>query len=289
MFKTFTFRQLIILSIFLCLILLFSAFLNIIAPAVTANTQGSVAVPIVMYHHICDKPSLWGDYVISSDDLENDFIYFKEQGITPISFAQLKNFVLTGEALPQKCIILTFDDGQKSFLTKALPLLEKYSYPANVNIVGSLTQLYTQNGETNDCYAYLNTEDVKYLNTHPLVEIGCHSFDFHTLGKRRGAARLRNENIDDYKNIILSDISLFNDFYHTATQDKTVIYAYPYGIRNDIILETLKEHNFTVTLTCREAVNHISQGAHLYELGRFNRPHGISREQFFKKLFELPK
>lgn len=115
MFKIFTFRQLIILSIFLCLILLFSTFLNIIAPAVTANAQGSVAVPIVMYHHICDKPSSWGDYVISSDDLENDFIYFKEQGITPISFAQLKNFVLTGEALPQKCIILTFDDGQKAF------------------------------------------------------------------------------------------------------------------------------------------------------------------------------
>ena len=207
----------------------------------------------------------------------------------PVSFNQLKNFVLTGEALPPKCIILTFDDGQKSFLTKVLPLLEKYNYPANINIVGALTQLYTDNGDNNDCYAYLNSEDIKLLHLHQLVEIGCHSYDFHSLGTRRGASRLKNETDAEYKKIVRKDIFLFNSLYSSVTQDKTTIYAYPYGIRNDFLLEELKEQGFTVTLTCRESVNHISRGDSLYELGRFNRPYGINRELFFGKIFQTHK
>lgn len=285
MFKIFTFRQLMFLSLVICIIMFLSALLNTIAPAITTSTQESVCVPIVMYHHICDKQSLWGDYVISTQDLENDFNYFKEHNIIPISFERLRNFVLFGEELPQKCIILTFDDGQKSFLTKVVPLLEEYNYPANINIVGSLTQLYTTNGETNDCYAYLNTEDIKFLSTHRLVEIGCHTYNFHSLGKRRGASRLQNESDSDYKNIITNDILNFTELYYSATQNKTTIFAYPYGIRNDFLLDILKEQNFSVTLTCREAVNHISRGDNLYELGRFNRPYGINRTRFFNKLF----
>ena len=150
MFKIFTFRQLAFLSFFICIIMLFSALLNALSPILTANASANIKVPIVMYHQICDNSALWGDYVIPLKDLEEDFIYFKENDITPISLAQLQAFVLSGEPLPEKCIVITFDDGQKSFLTKVVPLLEKYGYPANINIVGSLTQLYTQNGDCND-------------------------------------------------------------------------------------------------------------------------------------------
>ena len=238
-----------------------------------------------MYHHVCDKKALWGDYVISSQDLEEDFKYFKSNNITPISFSQLKSFVLSGTPLPERCIILTFDDGQKSFLTKVVPLLEKYNFPANVNVVGSLTELYTENGDNNDCYAYLNVADLRTLKSNPLVEIGCHTYNLHTLGKRRGAGRITGEADAEYKEMLVTDISCFNDVYFSAVNDKTDIFAYPYGIRNDFLEATLKEQGFTVTLTCRESPNVLKKGDSLYELGRFNRPYGINRECFFEKCF----
>lgn len=285
MFKIFTFKQLSVLSAVVCFILLFSAFLNTLSPIISANATTGITVPIIMYHHICDKKALWGDYVISSQDLEGDFIYLKNNGITPISFAQLKSYVLTEASLPEKCIIISFDDGQKSFLTKVVPLLEKYNFPANINIVGSLTELYTENGDNNDCYAYLNTEDLRTLKSNPLVEIGCHTFNLHTLGKRRGADRIPGESDAHYKSLLTADINRFSEVYFSALNDKTEIFAYPYGIRNDFLENTLKEQGFTITLTCRESANILKKGDSLYELGRFNRPYGINRERFFTKCF----
>lgn len=285
MFKIFTFRQLSLLSLFICIIMLIGATLNALAPVVEASVQAGVSVPVVMYHQICENSSLWGDYVIPLSELEKDFQYFKDNGITPVSFAQLRDFVQNGALLPKKPIVITFDDGQKSFLTRVVPLLEKYQYPANINIVGSLTELYTKNGDNNDCYAYLNENDIKELNSNPLIETGCHSYNLHTLGGRRGMSRLWGESDTDYEALILKDIALFNSFYYSITQNKTEIYAYPYGIRNDFLLETLKEQGFTITLTCRESVNVLKKGSDLFELGRFNRPYGINRDIFFKSMF----
>ncbi len=213
-------------------------------------------------------------------------MYFKDNYISPISFETLFKFTQNGTPLPKKCVIITFDDGQKSFLTKALPLLEKYNYPANINIVGALVELYTENGETNDSYAYLNRQDIEILSKNTLVELGCHTYNFHSLNNRKGIRKFSNESESEYTENILNDINKFNTLFFEITGKQPKIFAYPYGIRNDITLNLLKKQGYTVTLTCREAVNALSKGSSLFELGRFNRPYGISSEQFFEGKFE---
>ena len=287
MFKIFTFKQLSFLAIAICLIMLFSASLNAISPyAQTFAKNTSVKVPIIMYHQISQNSALWGDYVIPLKVLENDFSYFKENGITPVSFKDLNNYVKFGKKLPKKCVVITFDDGERTFLTKVLPLMEKYKYPANVNIVGSLTELYTKNGDTNDKYAYLNEDDIVILSQNSLVELGCHSYELHSLTKRKGMGKLKSETEEQYSDIIWEDISLFQSQFSRLTGANCHIMAYPYGIRNEYLSDLLKNNGFSVTLTCRESVNTLSVGGDLYELGRFNRPYGISSENFFKNIFE---
>ncbi len=285
MFKLFTFKQLCFISLTVCIIMLLGAFLNVIAPVVSASQNTGITVSIIMYHHICNKEKLWCDYVISADLLKSDFEYLKNNGIKVISFKELENYIKTGRGLPQNCAILTFDDGHKSFITKAVPLLTEYNYPANVNIVGSLTQLYTESGETSDTYAYLNQEDIKRLYGNPLIELGCHTFNFHSLNNRRGMGKLKNESTADYERTVLLDLKKFNELFYNITGNKTKIFAYPFGIRNDHLLNILREQGFSVTLTCRESINIIRKGSSLYELGRFNRPYGVSSECFFEKIF----
>lgn len=285
MFKIFTFRQLAILSFFICMIMLIGALLNALSPVVKAHTEEGIKVPVIMYHHICNSSSLWGDYVIPQSLLEEDFLYLKENGITPVSIKDLKSFITDGKKLPDKPVIISFDDGHKSFITKVVPLLEKYNYPANVNIVGSLVELYTQNCDNNDCYAYLNAEDIKALSKNPLVEIGCHTYNLHSLSARRGASRKKGESDSDYKNVILNDIEAFDSLYFEISQNKTDIFAYPYGIKNKFLSQIIDEQGFSVTLSCRESVNVLKQGSSLQDLGRFNRPYGISSQYFFRKMF----
>ncbi len=284
MFKIFTFRQLAIISIALCLTMLSGAVINTVSPYVSAFSQSSVNVPIIMYHQICEKNSNCGDYTIPVCLLREDFQYMKENNIHPISFNRLFQYVKTGEPLPENPIIITFDDGERSFLTKVLPLLEEFSYPANVNVVWSLVDLYTKNGETDDRYAYLNEQDIKLIHSNPLVEIGCHTYNLHSLNTRRGMAKLKSETPEEYEMLIRDDIQLFQEKLYNLTGQKATCFAYPYGIRSDTILEILKDERFTVTLTCRETTNKLSVGCNLFELGRFNRPYKKSSANFFKSI-----
>lgn len=285
MFRIIRFRHLCAISFIICIALILISVLNATAPAVQVSADTSVDIPVVMYHQICDRNC--GDYVLSSEVLRNDFQYFSDNNITPISFRQLRDFTENGSPLPERPVIITFDDGCRSFLTKVVPLLEEYGYPANVNIIGSLTELYTENGDTNDSYAYLNENDIKALYQNPLVEMGCHTYDLHHLSGRRGMGKLASETEAEYIDFIKKDIKSFDDLFYRITGDKLTVFAYPYGIKNDILPQILQEAGYKIILTSGERINKISVGSSLTEIGRFNRPYGVGSDDFFRNLFPI--
>ncbi len=284
MFRIFSRKHIIIISVSLCILLLSGSLFNIAVPHISASGNAGITVPIIMYHQVCNNPSVLGDYAVTPEVLRNDFEYMKKHNINPVSFSQLSKYVKFGEALPENPIVLTFDDGERSFLTKVLPLLREYNFPANINIVGALVELYTKNGETDDRYAYLNADDIKLLANEPLVEIGYHSYNLHSLSNRRGMGRLYGETDKEYENLICTDIEQFNKLFLSLTGSQPVIAAYPFGIRNDKLQGLLQNNNFTVTLTCRESPNTLTVGDDLFELGRFNRPYRISTKTFFESI-----
>ncbi len=285
MFKIFTFKQIAIISFFLCLIMLLGSFLNTLSPYVDVFSQNAEEIPIIMYHQISENKAIWGDYVIPLSVLEEDFRYMKKHNINPISFEQLCLYAEKGEKLPQNPIIITFDDGERSFITKVLPLVEEYKYPVNMNLVGSLVELYTKNGDTDDRYAYLNEKDVKELAENKWVSLGCHSYNLHSLSGRRGMGKIYGESEEEYKTLIYKDIEKFSADFERITGKNTYIMAYPYGIKNETLKTIVREKGFKITLTCREEVNKITVGSSLENLGRFNRPYGKSSKSFFEKIY----
>lgn len=285
MFRIFTFKTLAIISAVICFLLLLGATLNVLSPYSDAFSDGSVKVPVIMYHQITDDASASGEYVITAELLRQDFLYMRENNIHPISLKALENYIKGAQPLPENPIILTFDDGARSFLTKVVPLLEEFSYPAVVNIIGSLVKLSTENGDTDDSYAYLNSEDIKMIFANPLCEIGCHSYELHSLSNRRGMSKLYGESDGEYEAVIREDIELFQELIFKITGEKTRYFAYPYGMKNDALEKILEDEGFTVTLTCRESVNTITVGGSLRDLGRFNRPNEKSSALFFGNIF----
>lgn len=285
MFHIFSFKQVAVTASIVCIAMIFGAILNAFTPYIDVFSQTQAEIPIIMYHQISENSSIFGDYVIPTSLLKSDFQYMKNNNITPISFADASDFVKGGKKLPNNPIIITFDDGERSFLTKVLPLLEEFGYHANINIVGALVDIYTESGDTDDRYAYLNNSDIKTLSESPLVELGCHSYNLHSLSERRGMGKLYGESDENYKKIIEEDINKFNKKFENLIGTVPNILAYPYGIRNDILFNFAKQSGFSVTLTCRETVNKITVGGDLYELGRYNRPYGKTSKEFFDKIY----
>lgn len=284
MFRILSFKNIAFFCAAVTLIAVMCLIIGTAKPSVPVFGQSSVQLPVIMYHQISDNKNLFGDYVIPPALLEEDFKYIKENGFTPVGIDELEAFVKNGTSLPEKSILITFDDGQRSFLTKVVPLLEKYNCPAVISIIGSLTESYTQSGDTDDRYAYLNRNDIFTLSENPLVEIGNHSYNMHSLSGRRGMGRLPGEPENEYRSAAAADMRKLQALLFEITETKPRVLTYPYGEENEILLDEAKKEGFTVTLTCRECVNTLTPGGDLYELGRFNRPYGVSSEVFFERI-----
>lgn len=242
-------------------------------------------IPIVMYHHISSKPNAWNKYVISPELFEQDLIYLKKNGYETITVNQLIDHVYNGTALPSKPIMLTFDDGQESFLKYALPLLEKYDMSAVVAIVGSYADKYSAINDHNYNYSYLTWDEINELTSNSHVEFQNHTYDMHTTDNRKGCKIKTGESFETYKQILTDDLQkLQSEFMeHTGTQPTTLVY--PFGYRCAEAVTIIKELGFQAALTCEEKVNTITDNPDdLFSLGRFNRPAYTDTADFFSFL-----
>lgn len=86
-------------------------------------------VVILMYHRITagDAGNI---YERSRADFENDLKYLTDNNIQVIGFKDLDRIVAAEEELRTHAAIITFDDGDHSWLTIVAPLLKKYRMPA---------------------------------------------------------------------------------------------------------------------------------------------------------------
>ena len=87
------------------------------APARAGAEDERVSLPIVMYHHISADPARSGDYVITPATMEADLEYLRDAGYTSVSAAQLTAWSRGEARLPEKPVMITFDDAQESFRT----------------------------------------------------------------------------------------------------------------------------------------------------------------------------
>jgi len=85
-------------------------------------------IPIIMYHDITATKDVSWD--VTPEELEKHFQALQEGGYTPITMDRMVNHLRTGAQLPEKPVLLTFDDNYVGQYKYAFPLLKKYNYPA---------------------------------------------------------------------------------------------------------------------------------------------------------------
>lgn len=101
------------MMLFLTIAVAALAVLLFTAGGTAACAQEELRLPIVMYHDLTSNPLEQDDYTLS---LEQDLIAFEEHGFTAVSLSSVLRYVLDGGALPEKPVLLVFDDGYHSFL-----------------------------------------------------------------------------------------------------------------------------------------------------------------------------
>ncbi len=248
------------------------------------EVEEKMKLPIIMYHSVLKDVSKSGKYVVTPMQMEADFKYLKDKGYVSVLSEDLINYV-NGEKLPEKCIMITLDDGYLNNLTYVLPLLEKYDFKAVISVVGSYTERFTKEEDHNPNYSYFNFSDIQTLIDSGRVEIANHSYDLHKLDDRVGCSIKKGEDKNIYKKMLEDDLLKAQKLILKNNSYTPLIFTYPYGSSCISSVDVIKKLGFKMSLGCAQKVNFISRNPdELYMLGRFNRESGVSTEEFMKRL-----
>ena len=100
---------------------------------VSASSAGREPVVVLMYHHVMPNPN--NDIAVSPAMFDRQMKFLHDTGRHPVTIAQLTAFLQMGRPLPEKPVLITFDDDRMNQLTYAVPILKKYGFTATFFVV----------------------------------------------------------------------------------------------------------------------------------------------------------
>lgn len=248
----------------------------------TAGGGEKIELPIIMYHSLLKDERYQGKYVISPDLFESDLKYLKAHGYTTVTVSDLISHYENGTPLPEKPVMLTFDDGYYNNYLYAFPLLKEYGMKAVVSVIGIQSEKFSETPDENAYYSHLTWDEIKEMSDSGFVEIQNHSYNLHTFDKgRKGARRKKGENEADYKRLLEKDLSQLQELLYENCNIIPDAFAYPYGAVSDASLDVIKKMGFKASFTCMQKTNILESEEDLFLMSRFLRTSDGS-EKFFK-------
>ena len=98
-------------------------------------------VPVLMYHVIADPPAgtSWPHLYVSRAEFEEQVAWLDQHGFSAVTLSDVWRNWHEGAGLPERPVVLTFDDGHRSVAREALEILSGRGWPAVLNLkVGNL-------------------------------------------------------------------------------------------------------------------------------------------------------
>lgn len=216
-------------------------------------------VPILMYHHLSEE-------TISEATLDEHLAALDRAGYTAVTMADLRAYVERGTDLPDKPVVITFDDGYRSNVEIGLPLLEKYQMKATIYVIGCSVgkDTYKDTGEA--MTPHFTAEQAGEMDRGGLVTIGSHGYDIHEVeGRdpapiRHGVLQREDESEADYVAFLQEDCARFNQVMEPVLGRKADILAYPYGQCSPLSEILLAREGIYATVTTIPGGNTLVKG-----------------------------
>lgn len=224
------------------------------APAAGAAPR----VLVLAYHNVGSPAGMW---TVSRDSLEQQFAYLREQGYQPLTLEQYMA-AQTGGALPEKAVLLTFDDGYASFYREVFPLLQQYGYPAMLAVVTS----WESGAEPPEIGQAVTWQQLREMEASGLVTVAAHSHALHhyvaanARSQGPAAATLRYaegryETPGEYARRIAADMQFAQRLFRRELGHPVAAWVWPYGAYTGVALELAKQQGFRVFFTSRDGFN----------------------------------
>jgi peptidoglycan/xylan/chitin deacetylase (PgdA/CDA1 family) len=220
-------------------------------------------VPVLMYHHISDETS--GSATVTTGTFEDQIASLNEAGFNAITISQLADYVEKGRELPDRPVLITFDDGYRSNYELAFPILKKYNMPATINVIGVSAGAETYKNTGIAITPHFSYDEAAEMVKSGLISIQSHSYDMHNSAEldenyRLGVYQKEGESEDDYISAFREDFEKSRSEIEKFTGCDVIAYAYPNGLYTTLSEVLLSEMGVKVTFTIEEGMNTVIKG-----------------------------
>ena len=260
-------------------------FLNVLSPKPLSQDEISTQVPILMYHHLSEDVT--NSEMVSPEQFEAQIRALAEAGYTGISFDELQAYVLRGELLPEKPVVITFDDGYRSNYTLAYPILQKYGMKATIFAIGVSFGKDHYKDTDYTITPHFGAAEAAEMTASGLISIQSHTYDMHQwppyetgLAVRENILQLPGESEESYVQALTEDFTRSRALLEGATGQPVDVLAYPAGQYSTLAQVTLQSLGVHVTLSTNPGVNTVVKGLPqtLYAMLRFGITEDVSPE-----------
>lgn len=216
-------------------------------------------IPVLTYHHVGDGKE-W--YYVGAGEFETHLKYLKENGFSVLNLAEASEVLAGKRAMPQRPVVVTFDDGYEDNFSAALPLLEKYGMRATFFITtGKMGQP-----------EYLTWSQARAMQKRGM-EIGSHTVNHYTLNEI---------NLKEFERELLSSRLMLQ----SNIPMPAVFFANPFGETAPAVVELLRKTGYQAA--CASVVGINRPGENPYRLKRMSVPRSsIGIWEFRLRLWRL--
>lgn len=211
---------------------------------------------------------------IGIDEFIQQLSWLNENGYHPVSLQQIIDAKAGRARLPEKAILLTFDDGYKSAYTKVFPLLKQFRFPAVIALVGEwLEATPDARVEYGDGQlprsAFVDWEEVREMAASGLVEVASHTHGMHKgivanpQGNSLPAAVTLNyradkkgyESDEEYAQRVKADFRRNAELIKREIGKAPRALVWPYGAYNMLAARWAEEAGMPVTMSLEPGPN----------------------------------
>lgn len=179
--------------------------------------KNTTSIAILMYHYVASEEDFVHGVInnsgtVSLQEFENDLRFLSEHQIETITCHQLIQFINGEIDLPNRCVMISFDDGHYSVWKHVYPLLQKYHCQATVSVIGAFADLGNARTEIPQSNYWMTWDEIQQVHeessNEEYIEFGSHSYDLHqdnAMTGRHGSRNLPDESYEEYQAFLVAD------------------------------------------------------------------------------------
>ena len=220
-------------------------------------------LPVLMYHHMVPDGQDCNDMTVTPGKFRADLETVLAMGYTPV----LPRELAAGDALPEKPILITFDDGYRSNYDLVYPILREYGMQATIFAIGVSVGKDTYKDTDHAMTPHFGVDEAREMVASGLISIQSHTYDMHQWppyetgsAVRENILQLPGESEEAYVQALTEDFTRSRTLLEDASGQPVDVLAYPAGQYSTLAQVTLQSLGVHVTLSTNPGVNTVVKG-----------------------------